>query len=54
MRDKPTRIYMRLGGKARTRLATWKKALRLTGETYAESTSSSVRGQASWITLLRR
>ena len=51
---KPTRIYMRLGSDAKKRLATWKKTLRLTGETYAESTSLSVRGQANWITLLRR
>jgi hypothetical protein len=51
---KATRIYVRLSAEAKRRLPTWKKALRLTGEDYAQSTSSSARGQASWITILRR
>jgi hypothetical protein len=50
---KPTRLYMRLGREARKRLPKWKKALRLTGEMYAESVSTRARGQANWVTTLR-
>jgi len=51
---KPTRVYMRLGAAARKRLARWKKPLRLTGETRAEWLHTRVRGQASWISVLRQ
>jgi hypothetical protein len=52
--EKPTRVRMKLGQEARKRLPRWKQALRLTGETYASSRSSDDRGQATWVTLLRR
>jgi hypothetical protein len=52
--EKPTRVLVPLGADANKRLAKWKKSLQLMGETYASSTSSHDRGQANWITTLRR
>jgi hypothetical protein len=53
--EHPTRVRMALGRDAKKRLGKWKgRHLQVTGETYASSTSSGARGQANWITLLRR
>jgi hypothetical protein len=51
---RPTRVVVALGPDARKRLPKWKRTLQLFGETYAGSTTSDERGQANWVTTLRR
>jgi hypothetical protein len=52
--DRPTRVRIAPGREAKRRLLKWKQRLQITGATYASSTSSDDRGQANWITTLRR
>jgi hypothetical protein len=51
---RPTHVGMALGRDAKSRLWKWKQTLQITGETYASAASSRDRGQANWVTTLRR